>query len=76
LIADVEIFVVDIIKFHATAIVRNGDRFILEVEIDIDVGRIGVPSVGNHFGYYRWDVAVEIEAQVVEFIETDRHPVL
>ena len=57
-------------------IIGNRNRFPLNIEINLDLSRIGVPSVGNHFRDHRRGIAIQVESQVVEDIQTDGHSIL
>ena len=72
-VADAEILVVHFIDRHSYAVVDDLDAFPVPTEIDVNRPRVRVPSVGNGFGQDSGNVAVQVDAEVVEDTEVDRH---
>ena len=65
LVADVEILPVDVFEAHAAAVIGDLDGLVVDVEVDIDAGRVSIPRVCNDLGNDSWRVAVEVEPHVV-----------
>ena len=72
-IAYAEIFLVHVGNGHPDAVILNLDYAAIGVETNIDDTRIGVPGVSDRLSQHRRDVAVEIDAQVIQDIQIDGH---
>lgn len=65
-VADLEKLVLEIVTAHAGAVVPDGHDSPSAINIDPDIGRVGVPGVGDCFADDRDEVAVELAPQMVQ----------
>lgn len=74
LISNEQVLIIRIIHTHSVTIIGDSD-FSSDVDLDLHVPGIGVPSIGDHLREHRRDIAVQANAQVLQNIETQGHAV-
>lgn len=76
LVADMEEFVIDVGVAHAIPVVGNGDRLLRFVPGDIDLGGVRIPRICHGLREDGRSARVEIQPEVLQDIQADRHFVL
>ena len=63
----------DLVPGHAQPIVADFNAVGPGINVNVDLGGVGVPGVGYSFGQDSRYMAVEIEAQMLQYIQTELH---
>jgi hypothetical protein len=73
LIANVEVPVIDVLFGHPVTVIFDSNHLLLRVNSDIYPFCISIPRIRYGFGEDGRDITVEVQPQVIQHVETERH---